>query len=315
MKDCIFNKLDMEAAKIIDDFLPEKLFDAHMHIAHLNTDSCAYTTFDNYYEDIKFFTKDRLVRCNGIVFPQAELKNLAEMDNSVKFVCSQLDKYTDNVAEIMVLPTDTVADIEKRLVHKNIRGLKCYSIYAKRQDSMYANIEEYLPESAWIVANEKKLAITLHLVKDEALSHPNNLNYIIKMAKKYPDAVLILAHAARAFAAWTVFDVVDKLAPFENVWFDFSAICESPAMLYILKKIGVKRCMWGTDYPVALIEGKAISIADKFYWIEAKDLNINAWHVMTEGFMAMRQTAILADLNKTDIEDIFYNNADKLFSR
>ena len=89
------------------------------------------------------------------------------------------------------------------------------------------------------------------------------------MAKKYPDAVLILAHAARAFAAWTVFDTVDKLAPYENVWFDFSAICEPTAMLYILKKIGAKRCMWGTDYPTSLFEGKAVSIADKFHWIPA----------------------------------------------
>ncbi|MBQ4119375.1 MAG: amidohydrolase family protein [Clostridia bacterium] len=315
MKDCTISKYSTEALKIIDDFLPEKLFDAHMHISHLNTASCSYTTFQNYYDDIKVYSKNRIVRCNGIVFPEAQLKNPAEMDNSVKFVCSQLDKYTDNVAEIMVLATDTVADIEKRLVHKNIRGLKCYCIYAKRPDNMYANIEEYLPEAAWVVANEKKLAITLHLVKDEALSHPNNLNYIIKMAKKYPDAILILAHAARAFAAWTVFDVVDKLVPYENVWFDFSAICESPAMLYILKKIGAKRCMWGTDYPICLFDGKAVSIADKFHWIPAADLNFNTWNIMTEGFMAMRQTAILADLNKSQIEDIFYNNANKLFFR
>ena len=48
--------------------------------------------------------------------------------------------------------------------------------------------------------------------------------------------------------------------------------------------------------------------ADKFHWIPAGDLNFNSWNVLTEGFMAMRQTAILADLNKTDIEDVFYES-------
>lgn len=313
MKDSAINRYSTEVLKKIDDFLPEKLFDVHMHISHLNTNSCAYTTFDNYYNDIKVYSKNRIVRCNGIVFPEPDLKNPKSMDESDKFVFEQLEKYPNNVAEIMVLPTDTVDGVKKRLIHNNICALKCYCIYADRPDNMYANIEEYLPEAAWIVAREKKLAITLHMVKDEALADTDNLNYIIKMAKKYQDVVLILAHAARAFAAWTVFDIVDKLVPYENVWFDFSAICESPAMLYILKKIGVKRCMWGTDYPICLFEGKAVSIADKFHWIPAGDLNFNTWNVLTEGFMAMRQTAILADLNKTDIEDIFYNNADKLF--
>ncbi len=322
MKDYIFNKYDIETAKIIDNFLPEKLFDAHMHISHFNLDFAGHNTFDKYYEDIGLFSKDRIVHCNGIVFPKAELLNPKEMDNSIKFLCAELNKHTKNIGEIMVFPTDTIDEIKARLVHGSIRGLKCYHIYAHRPDTTNASIEEYLPESAWIVANEKKMAITLHLVKNEALAHPDNLRYIINMSKKYPDAVLILAHAARAFAAWTVFDVVDKLVDCENVWFDFSAVCESPAMLYILKKVGAKRCMWGTDYPTSMLAGKAISIADTFYWIDAEDLmrfacktNLNSWHVMTEGFMAMRQTCILADLDSGEIEDIFYNNANNLFFR
>ena len=52
---------------------------------------------------------------------------------------------------------------------------------------------------------------------------------------------------------------------------------------------------------------------DKFYWIDENSLDVDVWHVLTEEFMALRQTAILADLTKTDIEDVFYNNADKLF--
>ncbi len=317
----MFNENEIEIAKIINDFLPEKLFDAHMHISHFEKSS-GEDTFDKYCEYMRLFCKGKTLRCNGIVFPEKELENPAQTDKSLEFIANQLDKYPDNRGEIMVFPSDTVEKIEKRLIHKGIRGLKCYHIYADRKDTANANIEEYLPESAWQVANKKRMAITLHLVKNEALSHPDNLNYILNMSKKYPDAVLILAHAARAFAAWTVFDVVDKLKNCENVWFDFSAICEPTAMLYIIKKIGTSRCMWGTDYPICTIEGKAISIADTFYWIDSENLkqfssksNLKGWHVITEELMAMRQTCILADLTNTQKEDIFYNNADRLFCK
>ncbi len=319
MKDYLLNECDIEAAKIIDDFLPEKLFDAHMHVSHFGSKFADHSTFDEYYRDIKLFSKDRIVRCNGIIFPNIELRNSDDMARSVKFLCEELDKHPQNVGEIMVLPTDTVEEIQGRLVHNRICGLKCYHVYADRLDTTNADIEEFLPESAWQVANEKKLVITLHLVKDEALAHPNNLHYIIDMSKKYPDATLILAHAARAFAPWTVFDVVDRLIHCDNVWFDFSSICETTALLYIVKKIGITRCMWGTDYPVAMLAGKPISIANSFYWINAEDLKrinrLNSWHVITEEFMALRQTCILADLGNGEIEDLFYNNANRLFRR
>ena len=42
-----------------------------------------------------------------------------------KFVFEQLEKHPNNVAEIMVLPTDTVDGVKKRLIHNNICALKC----------------------------------------------------------------------------------------------------------------------------------------------------------------------------------------------
>ena len=322
MKDYVYNKYDIEAAKIIDDFLPDKMFDVHMHIT-LNPDkynSCM--TFDDYYRDMKIYTGNRLLRCNGILNPEVELLDNNLMDTYNKFCASELDKYPQNVGEVIVLPTDTYEDIEKRIIHPNILGLKCYHVFANRPDTFNACIGEYLPETAWQIANDKKLVITLHMVKNEALAHPDNLNYIKTMSKKYPDAVLILAHAARSFASWTAFGTIDELVDCENVWYDFSAICESPSIQYIIKKIGTKRCMWGTDYPISMFAGKAISLADRFYWISDKDLmsfasktEFHSWHIATEEFMALRQATILADLRRSDIEDIFYNNADKLFSR
>ena len=49
----------------------------------------------------------------------------------------------------------------------------------------------------------RRFGVKAMQLKDKALADKDNLDYIIKMSKSYPDAVLILAHAARSFASWT----------------------------------------------------------------------------------------------------------------
>lgn len=322
MKNYVFSDYDFEAFKILDGFLPEKLFDMHMHLTHLPTAQGDKVDFALYYKDMKAQIGNRELFANAITFPCASVADQAQMQKSVEFLKSQLDLYKNNVGEIVVLPTDSVEDIEKRLIHPNIKGLKPYHSYSANAPTFNADIQDYLPESAWEVANKRKMFITLHLVKDKSLADEENLNYIINTAKKYPDAILILAHCARAFASWTVFDVVDKLKNLDNVWYDFSGVCESPAMLYIMQKIGIDRCLWGTDYPISMLAGKAISIADTFYWIGEKDLQnfsastpLRSWHVGTEGLMAIRQAFKLFDATEKDKEKFFYDNAINLINR
>ena len=238
------------------------------------------------------------------------------------FVAEELLAHPENVAEILIRPEETAEEIERRLVHPRIRGLKCYHTLLGRRDTMFSDVEEYLPEAAWEVAEKRGLVITLHLVKDAALSDPKNLSYIIDHAKRYPHATLILAHAARAFAAWTGIEAIDSVAGLDNVWYDFSSVCESPAMLRILQRAGVEKCMWGSDYPICRGRGKPISLADTFYWIMERDLErfssgntLHHWFIGIENLMATRQACILADLNEDRVEDLFYGNAARLFDK
>ena len=323
----IYQNSDFEAIKILESFLPNKIFDAHAHVfdtkfapglkTAANGDLCL--GFSEYQSEMaKVLCRPKDLRANLIIFPDSSMAN----KKTGNLESSDLNKNSNNVGEIIVIPNQSAEDLEKRLVHPNIRGLKCYHVMANREKTWDADIGEYLPESAWEIANKHKMVITLHMVKDHALADEKNLKYIREMSKKYPDAVLILAHAARAFASWTGVETVEKVADIENVWFDFSTVCESPAMLQIVKKAGIGRCMWGSDYPVCRARGKVISLADSFYWIYQKDLDsfsskttLKSWLIATENLMATRQAAILAQLKETEIEDLFYSNAAKLFDR
>ena len=318
----LFNRYDLEAAKKLDAFLPDRLFDAHMHISEFPFYGKEYFGFKEYYEEMAPLLCGRRVRCNALATPTDELKSDEGHLSTINFFKNQLDEYRDNVAEILVKPHETADEIESHLIHKNIRGLKCYHIYADRPDTFNSDIDEYLPNSACEVANRHKMAVTLHMVKDAALADPENMKQIKAMAKAFPDMTLILAHAARSFAAWTAIETVAELKDFENVWYDFSGVCESPAMVQIINKIGISRCMWGSDYNVSMTEGKAISLGDNFYWINGNDLKnfvsktpMRTWHTGTENLMATRQAAILTDLSSADIEKLFYGNAERIFGK
>ena len=322
---------DSEAAKRLADFLPDKIFDAHAHLfdtAHLPSirgglDYDLRLDIDTYKREMSPLLLDpKELRLNVIAFPDAAMKwpDSPELRDSDRFIVEQLEKDEGSVAEIIVSSKHSADELEKRLVHPRIRGFKCYHLAADRERTWDASIDEYLPEAAWEVASKHHMCITLHMVKDKALSDPDNLNYIRKMAKRYPDTTLILAHAARSFAAWTGIEAVEKIADLENVYFDFSAVCESPAMQQIVKKAGVSRCLWGSDYPVCRGRGKAISLADSFYWIYENDLNafsskttLNHWLIALENLYAVKEMATLADLSRSDVEDIFYNNAMRLW--
>lgn len=331
--DGVYNSYDLEAAKILDDFLPDQIFDVHAHlydasfVSGMANGGGAFSIRNrcevhHYLEDMKPLLGDRKVLLNIVTTPDGPMldPNGESRKESVNFLADQLTRYPSHVGEVMVGPDDTAEDIEKMLVHPGIRGFKCYHLLAHNKPTWNAPIGDYLPESTWEVADKHGFAITLHMVRDHALSDPVNQKYIVSMAKKYPNAVLILAHAARSFAAWTALEAVDAVKALDNVWFDFSGVCESPASFQIMRKCGVDRCMWGSDYPISRLAGKCISIADSFYWITAKDLErfagpteFHSWLVGTENLMALRQACLMLDLGADDIEKLFYRNANKLF--
>lgn len=313
-----FEQSDREAIKILEDFLPEHIFDAHAHLFDTdflpsvqkelgNRVICGVEEYRETYSQM--LANPKRLHMNMIPYPEKGM----DFQKTDSFILQQLEKEEENVGEIFVYPGETYEELERRLSHPRIRGFKCYHLFAEKEITWNCSIGEYLPEHVWELANKRKMCITLHLVKDKALADEDNLNYICTMAKKYPDATLILAHAARSFAAWTGIETVEKIAHLENVWFDFSAVCESPAMFRIMKKAGVKRCMWGSDYPVSQMRGKAISLGDGFYWIYEKELKVSGWLIGIENLMAVRQASIMAELTQSEIEDLFYNNAISLF--
>ena len=316
----------MDKYKMLNDFLPDKIFDAHMHLRNESFSTAPENaqlnvSLEDYYASTKDIFGNRKIAMNIIPMPSRKIisKDKDYLKLADDFLYGELEKDKDNVGELFVMPNESVEHIYNRIKGKQICGFKCYHSFSPAESTIDLDIKDYMPESAFELANEYGKVITLHLVKDASLSDPENLNYIIQKAKEYPNAILILAHAARSFASWTGFECVEKLKGLDNIWFDFSAVCEVPVMFQIIKHFGTDKVMWGSDFPISEYRGKAISIADKFFWLydfEQPEITkeVNLWKIFEENLMAVRQTALMLDLTSRQIEDLFYNNAKGLLT-
>lgn len=326
------SQTELDEIKKLEDFIPEKIFDAHCHIY-----DSSFTPFvhseekfgksrldgETYRKNMTpLFANPKVLRANYIIFPDKSMamQGYDTLKKSDEFLNAELTKDPLSVGEIIVRPFDSADDIEKRLTHKNIRGLKCYHYLAQKDATWNLDIDEYLPQAAWEVAEKHALVITLHMVKEKSVADKENFDYIVRMAKRYPNAKLILAHCARSFASWTIFEAIKELKKYENIWFDFSSICEPVPMMAIMKELNVERCLWGTDAPIAHMRGKAVSFAGSFHWFYESDFlgkQINSpkefYSVGVESLMATKQACDLLDLSPKKIEDLFYQNADLLW--
>ena len=319
----------------LKEFVPGRIFDAHAHlydVAYLPEMATPGSIYAEYgpvadragYERHQgaLYAGIEKLRLNVVSVPDGSMSDRPNGHRARcnEFLASHLESNPCDVGAAIVLPDDTDEDIKNLLVHPNIRGLKCYHVMAGRKPTWQADIDEYLPESAWRVADEYGLCVTLHMVKDAALADPANNRIIREKAKKYPNAKLILAHAARGFAAWTVLEGVKGLSEFPNVYFDVSAICEPMPICAVLKESGPEKVLWGSDFPVSMIRGKCISIGAGFLWLETPLLEKqnsltpeNVVFVGMENLSALKQACEILDLGRADVEDIFYNNAMRLF--
>jgi len=328
--DRVLTQQDKNALKMIESFLPEKIFDMHSHICDSRLSSIEYGEgscftmcgdpllgMAQYAADQgRLYGQGKKLRVNMIMTADPAMEDKKLRRACVEFIARQLEENPNNVAEVPVLAGDTREDVEAMLIHPRIRGFKCYHWTVKKENTWQCGIEDYISEAVWQVAQERGMCITLHMVRNLALSDPGNLSYICTMAKKYPNAKLILAHAARGFAAWTVTESVQALAEIPNVYFDVAAVCEAEPIFAIIKACGHKRVLWGTDYPVSMLRGKCVSIGSAFLWLYKEELNscsgkkpFNAYLIGVEGLLAMRSACNMLSLDRSAVEDIFYNNA------
>ena len=322
-----FTEGDAALLARLQSFIPDKVFDAHCHLLRLS-DMPKANDIHNAYGNVdmaRLLCDQRLIygerKFRGFILPTPSklfTDDVALRDEMNDWINEELKKAPECVGAVYVMPSDSKEKIESMIKNPQIRGLKCYYYAARTSGSVLeSDIGDYLPESAWEVANELGMAIVVHLVKEEALADSSNKAYCKEMSAKYPNAKLILAHCARGFASWTAIETIREFRDIPNVYCDISAITDVATMAEVIRQLGPNRVMWGTDYSGDRAHGKHFNCAQSFEWFFAHELpretNFPCCMTVLEALFAFYQATLLLDLSRDDTEKIFYRTACDLF--
>ena len=310
--------------QLIGDFVPPRVFDAHAHFYRLQDvgDGSALQTgtlpevagYDQYRAAQIAMMGDCAPR-DGLFFAYPGQNMDTAAANA--FVLEQLRDRPSSRALIMI---DVQDDPDRLPLDAGWTGFKVYHLFSRIERTQDARIDQFLPDWAWEIADQRGWCIMLHLVRMRSLADPVNTRYIVDRCRLFPNAKLILAHAGRGFAGHHTAEGLSDLVGLDNLFFDTSAVCEPVAMWHILKQFGPRRLLYGSDYPVSQRRGKAFSIGDGFFWLYEHMIDWSKWILGAptlagiESLHAIKLAIEMTTLTDADIECIFYNNAVELLN-
>ena len=318
----VFEDRDREFfARELDSFLPDRVFDAHTHVWHRDL---ADGRLAGGPEDIDYAGYRQAMEelhpgrhGAGLFLPSFKHRQFAK---SNQWVADCAAAAADCRGMFFVTPTDDPEWVRQEVGRLGLHGLKCYHTMSPTKPTWESQIPDYLPEELVKVAHEEKWAITLHMVKARAVADPGNIHWIRHYCKTYPDMRLILAHGARGFQPEHNLEGLPLLTGFENLYFDTSVNCEPMAHQAIIRIMGHGKLMYGTDLPVSHSRGRSVGVADSFLWLydqspvwEEEHQTIQPLPIGMEHLRALKWACWSERLTDTQIEDIFWNNAARLF--
>lgn len=297
-------------------FVPDRVFDAHCHLWHPDhqkievPDIPRVVGASEYRSLMEGLYPGRTVAGLFIPWP-GEHPSLAN-----EWVAREVRSDGSSRGLFFVKPDDDPEWVRQEVRRLGLQGLKCYHLAANVRPTWEADIPDYLPEPLVRVADEEGWVITLHMVKSRAVADPGNIYWIRHYCETYPRMRLILAHSARGFQPAHNLEGLPQLTDLDNVYFDCSANCEPMAHQAILRIMGHKKLLYGTDCPVCFYRGRSLAAADTFLWLYGhtpvwgeKHMQIKPVLIGLEHLRSLKWACWSERIRDSAVEDIFWNNA------
>ena len=325
----------------LKDFLPSKMIDIHTHVwqegartnDQLSLDRCVtwpeLVAKDNPIED--------LAETYQLMFPDKKVTPLIfattpDRNNEVianKYVQDSGKKY-GYPALLFSMPEWPADVLEAKIKEGGFLGIKCYlSLSPDYIPVREIRIFDFFPKHHLEVLNRLGLILMLHIPRDGRLKDPVNIAQMMEIEEKYPDMKVIIAHVGRAYCPEDVGNAFEILSKTKNMRFDFCANTNEYVFEELIKAVGPKRILFGSDMPILRMRtrricenGNYVNLVPKgLYGDVSGDKHMRELEkeeadkltfFMYEEIDAFRRAAAATGLTASDIEDVFYNNAKNL---
>lgn len=323
----------------IKNWLPDHIIDAHNH-AHLK----------------KFYMGDHLWKQNrGALWPllAAEENSVENIEESFRQLfpdkkvtplmfgkvsrAFDVEACTDYVIEAckkrnwpylyVIRPEWSAQEIEQRILTSGAKGAKVYLNFSPLYiPSNEIRIFDFIPHHQLEVLNQYGFVLMLHIPRAGRLADPVNIAQMIELNQRYPNIKCIIAHIGRAYANKDVGDAFERLEEAPGLIFEFSANCNGHVMEKMIRSVGPKRIIHGSDSPILRMRMGRVIENDTYINLvrkgqypgvdldphmreitgpEADQLTYFTYYQIA----AFIQAGLRCGLSKSDFADVFYHNA------
>lgn len=321
-------------------FLPHKVIDIHTHVwlksfcwpsavAPRGPTWPSRVAEENTVED--------LLQTYRLMFPQQAVTPVVFGAATRQYDLEQNNNYVSQLAKRCHLPSLLVTtpewsakELEWRAVEGGFIGLKPYLEFALPHiPADDITIFDFLPRHHLEVADAQGWIVMLHIPRRARLKDPVNLEEMLEIERRYPGVKLVIAHIGRAYCPEDVGDAFTVLRETKRTLFDFSANTNAWVMEQLLRAIGPKRVLFGSDLPITRMRMRRIcekglyvnlvppglygDVSDDPHMREVDgETGRTLSFFLYEELLAFRQAAEAAGLGAEEVADVMYNNAARL---
>jgi len=342
----LLKELNDEDLKIFkeefSELLPLEIIDSHVHLwkkdsfkenisedrlkqsPALDPDTINGFTFEDFKNTVEKIFPGK--KCDGLFFglPMKEA-DLNKMNKYISGVCK------DNNSYGLFNPEPGLEEIPKDFFKNRFIGFKPYPElvdFKASKDFSKLDIDvsmfDFISKKVFEFSQEYGLILLIHIPRAGRLNDRRNIEEIKAIGRKYPNIVIILAHAGRSYCYSDIKDSIEYLKDIKNLYVDTAMINSFPVNKVLMEELGSEKILYGSDLPIAIFKGKNIDINNRHYFVTKTP---KAWSLSSEKMKldsftffiyeiirAIKIAALSLNLSKRDIDNIFYRNAKRLIN-
>ncbi len=304
------------------DFVPERVFDAHIHLLDQRHLRDAPGAFRN-WTDADLAT---LQAWAGRLYPGREVHFLVlgtpspgiDVAAHNHWAIRQVQRDPQSRMNRLVTPQCRVEEIRRDVEQHHFVGLKPYRLFSVTGDAAQCRIHEFLPHPQLELADELGLWVTMHLSRYHGCADEHNLDDLTEFTtRRYPRVRWILAHCARSFTYWPIRQAIDRLRELPNIWYDVSAVTDVRPLITLFSREDRGRIFYGSDgVDATYFRGQYVALGRAWQSLATDGADLQFPHcdgrpilAIYEQLLSMKQAAEIAQLSRDDVEGIFWRNA------
>jgi len=263
--------------------------------------------------DLKMMFPDKTVSavCFGYPTPAADV---AKTNDYMAEVGKRKGMFPLMLAGRDLVPRE---ELERGIVERGFYGYKVFLAWYG-DDYGDIQVEDMIGPAEMSLANERSLVVLLHVPGSERLADPRVQKGVEKLAKEYPEANIVLAHAGRCFLPDQMRAAIGSVAKLENVSFDVSMVMDTTVLQMVIEGVGPRRVLFASDLPVAAMRGRRVYVMNHWVDVVAEGYQPSGYRVPAKGVpvtfmmyeivLAIRRAAEMAGLSDAELKAIYGEN-------